>query len=281
MKVAFLGPEGTFSQQALEATIYFDAERLSCSTIYDAVHAVQSQAADRAFVPIENSIEGSVNATLDALAFDAPDVCIAREITYPIRHRLIAARQLGLDEITRVITHPHARAQCARFLRERLGHAKLVATNSTAEAVQFVSQSKQPWAALGTELSAEIYNCQVLLDEIEDHEDNRTRFVYLSYQQADASEAPAGAPWKTSIVCGIGDDHPGALLEILEQFASREINLTKIESRPAKTGLGAYVFFIDMEGSASDNRTSEALTALGQSLQRLRVLGSYPTLDSG
>lgn len=277
MRTAFLGPEGTFTQEALDASGLGCGEPVPIATVYECVLAVQNREVDQAFAPIENSMEGSVTATLDALTFDAPDVEIAREITYPIRHCLITARKLRLDEIERVISHPHAKAQCGRFLRGQLSGAQLVAANSTADSVRTISGSEEPWAALGNELSASLYSCEVLRTDIEDSPDNRTRFVLLKHRADIVPTDQRDGNWKTSIVCGIGSDHPGALLEILEAFAKREVNLTKIESRPAKTGLGSYVFFIDMEGRMSEEPIKNAIDSLESSESSLRILGSYPT----
>lgn len=279
MRIAFLGPEGTFSEEALNASAGAGHEHVPLGSIYETIMAVHERTADRAIVPIENSLEGSVSTTLDTLAFDARDVHIVREVALPIRNRLIARAALPLEQVRRVISHPQAKAQCSRFLRERLPQAELVAADSTADAVRQVAATDRDWAALGTALSAELYGCTVLAEGIDDSEENRTRFVYLSPQaEADPAGPEAGAPdrpWKTSIVCAIARDRPGALLEILRQLADRDVNLTKLESRPAKTGLGAYVFFMDIEGGAHERAVAAALEALHEPLTSLRVLGSY------
>ena len=280
MRIAFLGPEGTFTEEALLASMeeavdpVFDP--VPMSTNYGAVLAVQEQQVDRAFVPIENSLEGSVSDTLDALVFDAPDVSIAREVTHSIRHNLITKHVLQFNEIECLVSHPHATAQCRRFIHKYLSTVEIIASNSTAEAVEMVAESKQPWAALGTELSATIYGCTILQAGVEDSADNQTRFVYLDRSSAPTTVATS-ASQKTSIVCGIGKDRPGALLEILAEFASRGINLTKIESRPAKTALGAYLFFIDAQ-LTRDNELGmhDALGTLATRLESLRILGTYP-----
>lgn len=274
-KIAFLGPEGTFSEEALGASSSEDCEHVQYSTIYECILAVQEGEVEQAFVPIENSLEGSVTVTLDALAFDAPDVQIVREVTHPIRLSLIAARALELDQVTRVISIPMVKAQCRRFIHDYLPLAELAPANSTAEAVRTVSRSDEPWAALGNELAAELYSCQVLHSDVQDSPDNETRFVYVARGGVEAS-AVRSRSWKTSIVCSIASDHPGALLEILEEFAKRDINLSKIESRPAKTGLGAYVFFIDIEGGQFEASVGAALEALAGKLKKLRVLGTFP-----
>lgn len=279
MKIAFLGPKGTFTEEALLATFPVTDDSsfrpVPMSTVYGSVLAVQDEEVNCAFAPIENSLEGSVSDTLDALTFDAPDVSIVREVVHAIRHNLIASRDLALSEIERLISHPHATSQCRRFLHEELGHVEIISANSTAQAVETVASSGEPWAALGTELSASLYDCKIIRADVEDSRDNTTRFVYLA-RDLNLIPISSNAAWKTSIVCGIGEDRPGALLEILKLFADELINLTKIESRPAKTELGAYLFFIDAEGKSDERPLAKILHELGLQLESLRVLGSYP-----
>jgi prephenate dehydratase len=250
--------------------------------------AVQRGEADRALVPIENSLEGSVAATLDALAFEAQDVRILAEAVHPISHCLIARRPLVLAQIARVISHPQATAQCARFLREHLPNAELQSATSTAEAVRLVASAADAWAALGSRLSASIYDCPVLVEGVEDRPDNLTRFVWLgpAGMPAGELEAVGGGTAKTSIVFwGFNDASPGALVAVLREFADRGVNLTKIESRPSRVRLGHYMFFADLEGRDSDPPVRDALDGLGRRVEMLRVLGSYatlgPRLDSG
>jgi prephenate dehydratase len=287
VKVAFLGPEGTFSEEALFAAIdRAQVEAAPMPTIYDCVVAVQERQVDRAFVPIENSLEGSVSATLDTLVFETDEVEIVGEVVHPIQHSLVARGTYPLETIERVVSHPQASAQCARFLRERLPQAEVVAAPSTADAVKMVADSDGRWAALGTRLSAEIYGCEVLLEGVEDHPENETRFVWLENKDDRSAESsppkPAERPgdrpplFKTSIVFWGLPDAPGALLEILREFAERRINLSKIESRPLKQGLGRYIFFADLEGSAEDGTVDAALSAVERRVDTLRVLGSYP-----
>ena len=276
MRVAFLGPAGTFTEEALRASAPEGIEELPYPSVYETVMAVQDGEAERAVVPIENSLEGGVAATLDALATDADRVRIAAEVVLPVHHCLVAARELELDAVERVISHPQATAQCARFLRERLPHAERVSAGSTAEAVRQVRDADGPWAALGSRLSAELYGCRLLAEDVEDHAGNLTRFVWLA---RDGEEQPeADGPAKTSIVFwGAGDESPGWLVSVLDELARREINLTRIESRPRRVRLGHYMFFADLEGGERETPVSEALEALRGRVQELRVLGSYPS----
>jgi prephenate dehydratase len=284
MRVGYFGPEGTFTQEALIAgTVGQELELVALATIYDTVMAVHAGTVERALVPIENSLEGSVNATLDALAMETEDVAIVGELVHPIRHCLIARTALELEEIETVVSHPQATAQCARFIRQRLPQARVFAGPSTAEAVRIVAEHDGPWAALGNRLAAERYGCQVLRAGVEDVTDNETRFVWLGHvDEPDGARAPGAAdaprgPWKTAIVFwGIGSEAPGWLVACLSQFASRDVNLTRIESRPRKQGLGRYMFFLDLEGAETEPHVAQALEALREKVEVLRVLGSYP-----
>jgi prephenate dehydratase len=299
LKIAFLGPEGTFSEEALFAAVdRSQVDPVPLPTIYDCVIAAQQREVDRAFVPIENSLEGSVDATLDSLVFETEQVAITGEVVHAIQHSLIARKKLSLEEIDRVVSHPQASGQCARFLRERLAQAEVVAAPSTADAVKIVAASEAPWAALGTRLAAEIYGCQVLLEGVEDHPENETRFVWLeatetpaaaggegvservggttASEEAPPPEAAARTKFKTSVVFWGLPDAPGSLVEILKEFAERGVNLSKIESRPLKQGLGRYLFLADLTGAVSDPPIAAALEAVERRVGMLRVLGSYP-----
>ena len=277
MRVAFLGPAGTFTEEALRhsAPPGLDLDEVPYPTVYETVMAVQSGTVDRAVVPIENSLEGSVTATLDALAGEADRVRIAAEVVRPVSHCLIARAGVALDDVRRVISHPQAIAQCAEFLRGPLAHASPGSAPSTADAVRTVAESAEPWAALAPRLAAELYGCEILAEGVEDRSDNATRFVWL----APDSEAPPAAPIKTSIVFwGFNDESPGALLGVLAELADRDVNLTKIESRPRRVALGHYMFFADLDGGAEEPAVAEALGALARRVETLRVLGTYPVL---
>lgn len=272
--IAYLGPPGTFTEEALlsldEAR---GADLVPLSTVTDVVHAVERGEADAGLIPIENSIEGSVNVTLDALAFDSHGIVIQREVVRPIRHALLARDGVILEEVRAVVSHPHATAQCRAFLSARLPDAEVRAANSTAEAAQIVAERGpiDPWAAIGTPLAAELYGLRVLEPDIEDRRENKTRFVLVG-----RTETPPTADDKTSVVCFIEKDRPGSLLAILHEFSDRQINLTKLESRPTKERLGEYCFFIDMEGHAAEPPVRYALESLRTKILELKVLGSYP-----
>ncbi len=283
MRVGYLGPEGTFTHEALiDAAGGVELALEPLPTIYDTVMAVHSRSVDRALVPIENSLEGSVNATLDALAMETEDVRIVGEVVHPIRQCLIARTALELSDIEVVVAHPQASGQCARFIRTRLERARVVPGSSTADAVRIVAEHDGPWAALGNRRAAERYGCEVLRAGVEDLSDNETRFVWLAPDGAapgppGGTEVPRG-PWKTAIVFwGVGSEAPGWLVGCLSEFASRQVNLTRIESRPRKQGLGRYMFFVDVEGSETEPHIAEALDGLRGQVEVLRVLGSFPS----
>jgi prephenate dehydratase len=274
MKIAYLGPAGTFTEDALgEAAPAKEFEPLRTATIHDAILAVERGEAARALVPVENSIEGSVRPTLDALAFDAPGVRIVGEYDYRVRVHLIAREGVRPEEVEAVLSHTQPLAQCARFLRTELPEAEVRSVSSTAAAVRMVSESERPWAALGARAAAELYGCTLLIEGVEDESDNVTRFVWI----APAATEPAGeGPWKTSLVFSeLGEDHPGALVDALAEFSSRGINLSRIESRPLRQGLGRYMFFCDLEGAETDPAVAEAIAALRTKADSVRLLGSY------
>jgi prephenate dehydratase len=279
-RVGYLGPAGTYSEEALRASAPGDVEEVPYPTIYDAVMAVDAGEMDRAVVPIENALEGAVAVTLDTLALEAARVRIVAEVVHPIHHCVVAARPLELADVTRVVSHPQATAQCARFLRERLPHAELVMAPSTAEAVLSLRDAPGSAVALGSGLAAELYECLVLEADVEDHPDNATRFVWLA-PAGEAEEPAAGQPARTSIVFwGGGDQAPGWLVEALRELSDRGVNLTRIESRPRRTALGHYMFFADLDGAAGRAPVGDALAALAARVEVLRVLGSY-TIASG
>jgi prephenate dehydratase len=271
IRVGYLGPAGTYSEEALRVSAPGPVEEIPYPTIYDTVMAVHDGEVERAVVPIENSLEGAVSVTIDTLALDATDVRIVAEVVHPIHHCVVAASQLDLAEVKRVVSHPQATAQCRRFLRERLAGAEVIVAPSTAEAVQSVRDASEPTVALGSRLAAELYGCEVLVADVEDHPDNVTRFVWLA-----AADAAGDSGSKTSLVFWGGDDEsPGWLVHALQELAERGVNLTRIESRPRRTSLGHYMFFIDLEGGADEPAVAAALDALRARVEVLRVLGSY------
>jgi len=276
MRIAYLGPAGTFTEDALrEAWKGEDFEPLRTPTVHDAILAVERDEAERALVPFENSIEGSVRSTLDTLAFDTARVTIVGEHDYAVRAHLIAREGVEVAEVEAVLSHPQPLAQCARFLRENLPSVERRGVSSTAAAVRMVGESPRPWAAIGARSAAELYGCAILREGIEDEAGNVTRFVWIA-PQGTVVEGESEA-WKTSLVFSeLGEDHPGALVEALQEFSSRKVNLSRIESRPLRIGLGRYMFFCDLEGRLEEPAVGDAIEALRAKADSVRILGSYP-----
>jgi prephenate dehydratase len=285
MRAAYLGPPGTNSHAALVGA-GVDVEPIELSTVTAVVEAVQDGSVERGLVPLENSREGAVAATLDALVFDAPDVVIVGELVHQVTYCLVAEESMAPDEVRTIHSHPQALGQCAAFLREQLPGAAIVAEPSTADAVRAVATGgalagAEPHAAIGTHHAARLYGATVLAEEIEDDPDNATRFGWLasvsqgSDPQASQRSDPT-SPFKTVLVFwGGGDLTPGWLVSCLTEFSSRAISLTRIESRPRRIGLGHYMFFCDLAGAASNPDVAAAIAGLQGHCEAVRVLGSF------
>jgi prephenate dehydratase len=271
--IAYLGPQATFTQQALLGQSDLAAlESRPLSTISDVLVAVAEGEVDLGLVPIENAIEGSVTVTIDALAFDL-DLLIQRELVIDVSLNLLGVKGATLDDIAEVSSYQVATAQCRKFLHESLPAAKVTAANSTAEAAEAVAAGgDKAKAAIGTSLAAEVYGLDIVAAEVEDHPGNQTRFVVVARE---GLARPTGHD-KTSIAVFQRADVPGSLLSILQEFAARAINLSKLESRPTKKGLGDYCFLIDLEGHVDDELVADCLRDLKSKQADVRFLGSYP-----
>jgi prephenate dehydratase len=275
MRFAYLGPEGTFCEQALRTLpAAINAERVPCVSVADALDAVRRGEVSAALVPLENSIEGSVAETLDTLATGDP-LHITREVLLPVSFSLMARPGTTLAGIRTVTTMPHAEAQVRGFLRTSLPNARFVAASSTAEGARAVAAGDAD-AAVAAPLAAERYRLVVLLDDIADSPGAVTRFVLVG--RPGPPPPPTGAD-RSTVVAYITDDHPGALLEILTELAVRGVNLTRIESRPTGVGLGRYCFSFDAEGHIAAQRVGEGLAALRRICADVRFVGSYPKAD--
>ncbi len=269
--VAYLGPAGTFTETAARtlAAGTDDAALLACRDVLEVLRAVERGDAGRGVVPIENTLEGSVTATLDALAFET-DLLIQGELELPVTLVLAAPHGTDLAGVTTVRSHVVALGASRRWLSEHLGAAEQVPSSSTARAAQEVAGLGAGHAAVVNPLAAERYGLEVLAEGLADRSGNMTRFVTIG------RVLPPPTGWdKTSLVVFIDRNRPGALLELLEVFAERGLNLTKIESRPTKTELGEYCFFLDVEGHVADERVGDALAAVQRTQRDLRFLGSY------
>lgn len=267
----FLGPPGTNTQEALLQVVDPETtDLIDLPSIEDVIYAVDRGDVERGLVPIESSVEGTVNTTVDVLAFETKNVVISREVILNVRLHLLGRPGTDLSKVGEVFSMPVATAQCRRWLRENLPDAKVVATNSTSEAAGRVAYEKGSAVAIGPNLAAQLFALDVIARDVTDHPEAETRFVVIGKDAA----VPSGRD-KTSIVAfPIAEDHPGALLEILSEFASRNINLTKLESRPTKRVLGEYCFFIDLEGHVDEPGPAEAIAAL-ERIVRVKNLGSY------
>ena len=281
-KIGYLGPEGTYCEEASLKYLkgFKGADLIPYGTIHELLHACDRGRVKEAVVPIENLIEGTVGVVMDMLVKDV-NLKIKKEIVLQILHNLITPKGAKLYQITDVISHPQAIDQCREFLRKKTPKAKLHLAYSTADAVRQVATSvgekilgkmsgHHPlFAAIGTKAAAKLYGLSVVASKI-NASHNQTRFVVLAKQDAKPT-----AKDKTSIVFTIGRDQPGGLHNILGEFASRAINLTKIESRPSKKALGDYYFFVDMEGHREDNTIKQALRFVKDKVSFIKILGSY------
>lgn len=277
--IGYLGPQGTFTEAALrEMPSAHGSDSRPLPSVDAVLDAVRSGEIDAGVVPIENSLEGPVTTTLDALArADAP-LMIVEEWELPVRFALLARPGVKLADITQLATIPIAAAQCRQWLNRNLPGVHVLAALSTASAAQELAEQDSPpyEAAISAVIAAEHYGLSALADDIGDNPDATTRFVLV--RRPGAPPPPTGAD-KTTLVLFMREDHSGALLEILTEFAVRGVNLTRIESRPTRKQLGDYYFSIDCEGHVADARVGEALTGLRRVCADVRYLGSYPRHD--
>jgi len=270
MKIGCLGPAGTYTHEAAEA---YNENVNDCiiqyASIGDVILAVDSGEIDKGIVPVENSIEGSVNVTIDMLVHEV-DLFIEREIILPIRHCLITRQETSPESISLILSHPQGLAQCRRYIRSNFPGVEQRSVLSTAEAVSQVCRSSQPWAAIASRNAALRFGMKIVADDIQDHRNNCTRFVSIAKQYG----CPCGRD-KTSIAFTV-DDRPGGLLKALQVFSQHNINLTRIESRPMRTLLGQYLFLVDMEGHCEDERISKILGIICKESKFYKFLGSFP-----
>ena len=270
-KIAYLGPPGTFTEQALRTEQDLaKMEMVAFSRFTEVLTATSEGVTDFGFVAIENAIEGTVNITLDALAFDH-DLVIQREVELAIELNLAAKPGTKTSEIETVLSHPVANAQCRKYLEKELPEATVRPANSTSEAAKIASES-QGVAALTPSLAAERYGLETLSKNIADHEGNRTRFVLVGRSEI---PKPTGHD-KTTVVFTQREDAPGSLVAILQEFAARDINLTRLTSRPIKTSLGDYCFIADFNGHIGDEVVADCLKHILAKHSDIKFLGSYP-----
>ena len=268
-RIAYLGPAGTFTEQA--AMLYDGrAQHIPFASIPAVAAAVDTGMVEEGVVPIENSIEGSVNDTLDLLIHESR-VLITRELVLPIEHLLLVKPGTQADSVQMIFSHPQALAQCRKFLERCFPKAAAVAALSTAAAVEEMVKSDKPSAAIGGQRAADLWEAEILARGIQDHSPNVTRFVVLA-----SHDHPATGFDKTSLCFSVAGDHPGALVDVLVEFSQRSINMAKIESRPSRESLGRYIFLVDLEGHRDDPLIAEALSWLQAKTDMFKVFGSYP-----
>ena len=276
-RIGFFGPFGTFTEQALRTQVdLVGCELVPYRSVPDVLDAVASGEVERGFVPIENSIEGMVNFTQDALVFDY-DLVIQREVVLDIEHCLLAPAGTSLSDVTTVLSIPVATAQCAAYVRKHLPNAEVLAANSTADAARQVSErssaGEKGLAALAPRNAAILYELAVIAENIADHEGNQTRFVLIG---RDGIAASTGHD-RTGIVVFQRADEPGSLISILQEFAARRLNITHLSSRPTKAGgLGDYCFIMYIDGHIDDELVADALRDLRAKQGGVKFLGSYP-----
>ncbi|HWR43789.1 prephenate dehydratase [Sporomusa sp.] len=274
-KIGYLGPQGTYCEEIV-LRLYSRSE--AClkpfAGIDAAIRAVALGEVDECIVPVENSLEGSVNITLDTIAHDV-NLYITKEVVLPVRHNLLAKKDS--QEIAAIVSHPQALAQCRKTLANLYPQAKIKPVESTAEAARIVAASDGLYAAVGSLKAGEIYGLTVLAADIQDNQANSTRFIGLERQPANNVQGKS----KTTLVCQINGERPGSLCNILQEFANREVNLTRIESRPARTGLGMYIFFFDIEGSTMESNIAAAVSAVEAKCLWYKNFGSYPIYHVG
>jgi prephenate dehydratase len=278
LKIGFLGPEGTFSEEA--SLIYKKsigkATFIPYATIHELLIDVDKGKIDEGITPIENSAEGTLGLVIDALVNEV-NLKIKQEIVLPIRQYLMAKEKVALGKITEVISYPPVIDQCKQYLRKKLPKAKVRFAFSSADAAKQVAQSETVHglnmpAAIASKTSAKLYGLTIIDENVNDYPDNATRFVVL----AKKDHARTGND-KTSIIFSILKDRPGGLHDILSEFAKRDLNLTKIESRPTKRTLGDYFFFIDMQGHRTDKIVAQAVSEVKAKASFFKMLGSYPS----
>lgn len=270
LRIGYLGPKGTFSHEALKKyTVEMTHAAVDYPSIPEILLAVQDNIVDEAVVPIENSIEGAVNATMDMIALEV-DLLIKAELIISIREHLLVKKGTDTSEIKYVLSHPQPLGQCRRFLAEKLPHAAARAVYSSAAAAEEVAKGTGDCAAIGSLAAAEAYDLDIAQKDIQDNDNNRTRFIIVGRTDA----ARTGRD-RTSIAFST-EDEPGSLYKVLDIFNLWGINLSRIESRPAKNRLGRYIFFVDLIGHREDEDLKDALTMVKKKTSFFKFLGSYP-----
>ncbi|PNR89035.1 prephenate dehydratase, partial [Petrotoga sp. 9T1HF07.CasAA.8.2] len=273
-KCGYLGPKGTYTEIAAMKYFGENVSLIPLQSISDVFEMVQSKEVDFGVVPIENSVEGSVNITMDLL-FEKTDIQVVGECVVPIKHFLLSYESLDLAEIKKLFSHQQAIGQCSKFIKNRLNNPDITFTASTANACEIIKDVPKS-AAIGSENIVNIYNLQVLAKDIQDSKNNSTRFFIIANSERFTKIEGTAKNYKTSIICSPKHNEPGVLYNMLKAFKEKGINLTRIESRPTKKQLGEYSFYIDFEGYTEDKDVKTALVKLEKMSSFFKILGSYP-----
>ncbi len=271
MNIGYLGPPGTFCEMALLKYCRKNDRKLPFSTIEEIAWKTNNDKIDRGILPLENSLAGSVNITHNVL-LEMEDIRIVAEIVIPIIHNLMAVTGTEINQVKKILSHPQAIKQSAKFIRNHLSEPDIVYTDSTAKAAEIAKRNKD-YAMIGSRLSGKKYGLNILVHNIQDYSDNYTRFIVISHKSRKFKKQEI--EYKTSLICTPEKNTPGVLHDMLAEFAVRKINLSRIESRPTKKKLGEYIFYIDIDGHRKDNQIQEALTGVKSKSGYFKILGSY------
>ena len=280
--IGILGPKGTHSEEAalwLKNFLREDWRLQICADIFDALNAVKERELDAALVPVENSLEGSINITLDTLA-RSDTLTVVRELIWPVKNFLMARPLTNTAAVTKIFSHAQPLAQCRKFLRENFPAAEIVATTSTARAAELVAESAENFAAICTERAGKLHGLTVAAKNIQDNPHNATRFFEIHHRPRNAAPVETFDGDKVLIICQIDGSRAGSLCDVLTEFARRNVNMTRIESRPARTILGAYIFFFELETDSGDDALREAIRAVYDKSIWLKNLGVFRVVRS-
>lgn len=283
-KLGILGPKGTHSEEAalwLKKFTREDYQLEICADIFDVLAAVKDKKLDAGLVPVENSLEGSINITLDTLA-RSDTLTIARELVWKVKNFLMTKPGVELGEIKKIFSHTQPLAQCRKFLHKNFPDAEIISTTSTARAAELVAESNayKNFAAICTQRAGKLNGLVVAAENIQDNPNNSTRFFEIRYRPRDAAPIENFDGDKILIICQIDGSRAGSLCEVLEEFAKRGVNMTRIESRPARTILGAYIFFFDLETDAGNDALRESIQAVYDKSIWLKNLGVFPVIHA-
>ena len=279
-KIGLLGPKGTHSEEAalwLKKFLREDWRLEICADIFDVLTAVREQTFDAGLVPVENSLEGSINVTLDTLA-RSDTLTVARELVWPVKNFLLTKPTANVQAVKKIFSHAQPLAQCRNFLRQNFPEAEIVSTASSARAAEIVTEAKEIFAAIGTERAAKLNG--LAATKIPADANNFTRFFEIRHRPRDAAPIETFDGDKILLICQIDGSRAGSLCDVLAEFARRNVNLTRIESRPARTIMGAYIFFFELDTDAGDDKLRDAIRAVYDKSIWLKNLGTFPVINA-